>query len=125
MPKAWSAKDARQYKHVKDSEKQRGRSTDQAEEIAARTVNKQRREEGRTPTKRTQGTGNPNASLDELTRDELYNRAKEMDISGRSRMKKVELVKAVGGANQKRTRAAARAVPRTRRPPGTTSTSTQ
>ncbi|MDO5699771.1 MAG: hypothetical protein Q4G51_17545 [Dermatophilus congolensis] len=48
MPKSWSAKDERQYEHVKDSEKDRGRSDDRAEEIAARTVNKQRRSEGRT-----------------------------------------------------------------------------
>lgn len=48
MPKAWSDKDERQYEHVKESEKERGHSNDRAEEIAARTVNKQRREEGRT-----------------------------------------------------------------------------
>ncbi|QEG36946.1 hypothetical protein [Bythopirellula goksoeyrii] len=48
MPKAWSDKDERQYKHVKESEKERGRSEDRAEEIAARTVNKQRSKEGRT-----------------------------------------------------------------------------
>jgi hypothetical protein len=48
MPKAWSAKDERQYEHVKESEKKEGKSTDKAEEIAARTVNKHRKEEGRT-----------------------------------------------------------------------------
>jgi len=48
MPNAWSKKDERQYEHVKDSEKERGRSEDRAQEIAARTVNKQRRSEGRT-----------------------------------------------------------------------------
>ncbi len=48
MPKAWSDKDERQYEHVKKSEKERGHSEDRAEEIAARTVNKQRSEEGRT-----------------------------------------------------------------------------
>ena len=49
MPQqAWSDKDERQYEHVKESEKERGRSTDRAEESAARTVNTQRREEGRT-----------------------------------------------------------------------------
>ena len=48
MPKSWSAKDERQYKHVKKSEKEQGRSEDRAEEIAARTVNKQRKKEGRT-----------------------------------------------------------------------------
>lgn len=46
--KAWSARDERQYEHVKESERERGKSEDRAEEIAARTVNKQRREDGRT-----------------------------------------------------------------------------
>ena len=48
MPKSWSDKDERQYEHVKKSEKEQGRSEDKAEEIAARTVNKQRSKEGRT-----------------------------------------------------------------------------
>src|SRR5206468_11876256 len=48
MPKAWSAKRERQYEHIKKSEKEQGRSTDRAKEIAARTVNKQRAESGET-----------------------------------------------------------------------------
>jgi hypothetical protein len=48
MPKAWSNKDERQYEHIKESEKKEGRSTERAKEIAARTVNKQRKKEGRT-----------------------------------------------------------------------------
>ena len=48
MPKAWSSKDERQYEHVKASEKKEGKSTDRAKEIASRTVNKHRKEEGRT-----------------------------------------------------------------------------
>ena len=48
MPSAWSNKDERQYEHIKASEKKEGRSTERAEEIAARTVNKHRKEEGRT-----------------------------------------------------------------------------
>jgi hypothetical protein len=96
MPKAWSKKDERMYEHIKESAEKQGKSEDTAEEIAARTVNKQRREEGRTPNKRTQGTGNPNKSMDERTRDELYNLAKEKKIAGRSKMSKDELVKAVG-----------------------------
>lgn len=48
MPKSWSGKDERQYEHVKDSERRQGRSPKRAKEIAARTVNKQRRREGRT-----------------------------------------------------------------------------
>ncbi len=95
MPEAWSAKDERQYQHVKQSEKQRGASTDRAEEIAARTVNKQRREDGRTPNRRTMGTGNPRAPLEERTRDELYNLAEQNDIRGRSRMNKTQLITAI------------------------------
>jgi hypothetical protein len=48
MPKAWSSKDERQYEHVKASEKKEGKSTARAKEIAARTVNKHRKAEGRT-----------------------------------------------------------------------------
>jgi hypothetical protein len=48
MPKAWSEKDERQYEKVKQSAKDSGKSTDRAEQIAARTVNKRRRVEGRT-----------------------------------------------------------------------------
>jgi hypothetical protein len=48
MPKAWTAKDERQYEHVKESEKKEGKSTERAKEIAARTVNKERKKEGRT-----------------------------------------------------------------------------
>jgi hypothetical protein len=95
MPRAWTSKDERQYQHVKDSELQRGRSTRRAKEVAARTVNKQRREEGRTESARTQGTGNPNTGLDERTKDELLNRARELDVKGRSKMSKAELAKAI------------------------------
>lgn len=95
MPKAWSDKDERQYDHVKQSELDRGEKEARAEEIAARTVNKQRREEGRTPNKRTQGTGNPDRALGELSRDELYNRAREQGVAGRSRMSKAQLVEAL------------------------------
>ena len=48
MPKSWSNKDERQYEHIKEGYEERGKSEDTAEEIAARTVNKQRKEEGRT-----------------------------------------------------------------------------
>ena len=95
MPEAWSSKDERMYEHVKDSELERGRSTAKAKEIAARTVNKHRREEGRTPNRTTQGTGNPSRSLEARSRQELYNRAKELDVEGRSGMSKDELVRAI------------------------------
>ena len=52
MPKAWSAKDERQYEHIKDSEKKEGRSAKRAKQIAAATVNKQRKAEGRTKSQR-------------------------------------------------------------------------
>ena len=94
MP-SWSRKDERQYEHIKESELKRGASEDRAEEIAARTVNKHRREAGRTPSKRTQGTGNPNVALAERSRDELYNLAQELDIKGRSKMNKTELSRAI------------------------------
>jgi plasmid stabilization system protein ParE len=94
MP-SWTDKDERQYEHIKESSEDRGKSEDRAEEIAARTVNKHRREEGRTPNRRTQGTGNPNRGLESRTRDEVYNQAKELGIQGRSKMSKHELVAAV------------------------------
>lgn len=95
MADAWTRKDKRQFEHVKESERERGLSQSKAEEIAGRTVNKRRREEGRTPNTRTQGTGNPNLPLDELTRDELYNRAKERRVAGRSAMSKSELIESL------------------------------
>jgi len=53
MPQAWSAKDERQYEHIKDSEKKEGRSLKRAKQIAAATVNKQRKAEGRTSVQRS------------------------------------------------------------------------
>lgn len=94
MP-SWSRKDERKYEHIKESAKDRGASADRAKAMAARTVNKGRREEGRTPNETTQGTGNPNRGLEARTKQELYNRAKEMGIEGRSRMDKAELVAAI------------------------------
>ena len=95
MPSTWTAKDERQYEHIRDSAHERGKSERQAREIAARTVNKQRRQEGRTPNKTTQGTGNPHAPLEERTVKELQNRAKELNIAGRSNMNKAALIEAI------------------------------
>ena len=94
MP-SWSNKDERQYEHIKDSSKKRGASEKRAKQIAARTVNKTRRQEGRTPNKSSQGTGNPNKSLQDRTVKELQNIAADKNIRGRSKMKKDELVKAI------------------------------
>lgn len=95
MPRRWTAKDERKYEHIKDAQLDEGVSEDRAEEIAARTVNKHRRLEGRTENTRTQGTGNPNKPLAERTRDELYNQAKELRIEGRGSMRKDDLVRAI------------------------------
>tara|TARA_Y100001973_G_scaffold33951_1_gene51180 strand:- start:5470 stop:5775 length:306 start_codon:yes stop_codon:yes gene_type:complete len=99
MPDAWREKDERQYQHIKQSLLDEGKSEEQAEEIAARTVNKQRREEGITPNKTSQGTGNPHTRLEARTKQELYNRAKELDIENRSEMSKEELIAAIRKAN--------------------------
>jgi hypothetical protein len=91
----WSPKDERQYGHVKESVQERGTSEERAAEIAACTVNKQRRKEGRTPNKTTQGTGNPQRQLEEHTKQELYNRARQLEIQGRSKMRKADLIEAI------------------------------
>jgi plasmid stabilization system protein ParE len=98
MPTSWSDKDERQYEHIRKAEEERGRPEDRAEEIAARTVNKRRRLEGRTPNRRTSGTGNPTRRLEERSRDELYNRARELKVRGRSSMTKAELIDAIRGS---------------------------
>jgi hypothetical protein len=98
MPPAWSDKDERQYEKIKQSSQQRGVSESRAKEIAGRTVNKTRRKEGRTPQKSTQGTGNPNKPLEKRSKKELYNLAAEMEISGRSKMKKDDLIRAIRNA---------------------------
>ncbi|MEU8900552.1 plasmid stabilization protein [Nocardia sp. NPDC048505] len=107
MPKAWSDKRERQYQHIKDSEKKQGASTERAEEIAARTVNKNRAQSGESRTaSRTStrdmspqrrgglrsGTKRPKGP----TRDQLYNEAKQRNIKGRSSMTKGELADALG-----------------------------
>ena len=94
MP-SWSKNDRDMYEEIRKSYRERGEDEETAEEIAARTVNKHRREEGRTPNRTTQGTGNPNLPLEERTRQELYNRARELGIEGRSRMDKQELARAI------------------------------
>lgn len=95
MPAAWSKRDERKFQHIKESEIERGRSENKAAEIAARTVNKQRREAGLTPNKTTQGTGNPTTRLETHSKDELYNRAKALSVKGRSSMNKEQLIAAI------------------------------
>jgi hypothetical protein len=99
-------KRARQYEHVKDSAKDRGASENRAEEIAARTVNKERarsgesRQRSRTSTQdvsssrrggQRSGTNRPKGR----TRDQLYEEAKNLNIEGRSKMNKSQLQRAV------------------------------
>ena len=91
----WTDKDERQYEHIKESATEDGASPREAKEIAARTVNKTRRQQGRTENRRTMGTGNPNLPLKERSRDELYNLARELGIQGRSRMLKADLLRAI------------------------------
>ena len=97
MPRGWSKHDEDMYEAIKESSLDRGMDQGRAEEIAARTVNKNRRLEGRTPNKHTQGKGNPNSGYEDRTRDELYNIAKQKKIAGRSKMSKDELIEAIRG----------------------------
>jgi hypothetical protein len=107
MPqRAWSNKRERQYEHVKSSARKRGASTKRAKEIAARTVNKERARSGESRTRsrtsvrdissgrrggKRSGTRSPRGR----TRDQLYNEAKRLNISGRSTMTKAQLQRAV------------------------------
>jgi hypothetical protein len=107
MPqKAWSNKRERQYEHVKESERKQGRSTKRAKEIAARTVNKERarsgeaKESSRSSTRdlssgRRGGLRAGTRSERGRTKEQLYNEAKRMGISGRSKMNKAQLRRAV------------------------------
>lgn len=109
MPQqGWSAKRERQYQEIKESQRERGSSEDRAEEIAARTVNKNRAQAGESkqasksslddvsPQHRggkragnRQGPGGP-------TKEQLYNEAKKKNLKGRSKMSKKQLQNALG-----------------------------
>lgn len=93
----WIAKDKRQYDHIESNELKGGSSEDEAAEIAARTVSKHRRREGLNPNRTTQGTGNPSKRLNDRTVAELRNLAADANFAGRSRMRKPELIAALGG----------------------------
>ena len=95
MPRGWNKHDEAKYEAIKESSLDRGMDEGRAQEIAARTVNKARRQEGRAPNKFTQGTGNPNNGYEDRTRDELYNIAKKKNVAGRSKMTKGELMAAL------------------------------
>jgi hypothetical protein len=106
MPQGSNKKRERQYEHIKAGLKERGRSEDTAEEIAARTVNKERARSGEAKTSSRTSTKDMSSSRrgglrshsgsQGRTRDQLYNEAKQKNVKGRSKMTKAQLEKAVG-----------------------------
>lgn len=107
MPRGASPKRERQYEHIKQSAKDRGESTGRAEEIAARTVNKERARSGESKTASRTSTQDMSSGKrggrrsgkgsQGPTYDQLYAEAKRRDISGRSDMNKSQLQRALGG----------------------------
>lgn len=106
MPRGSSPKRERQYEHIKDSAKQRGQSTKRAEEIAARTVNKERARSGEAKTASRTSTRDMSSSRRGGLRShsgaggptyaQLYAEARSRGIKGRSSMKKAQLKRALG-----------------------------
>ena len=113
MPQpGWTPKRERQYEHIRDGLLERGTTEDKAEEIAARTVNKERARSG-------EAQNASRSSLDDIsssrrgglrshdgsggrTYDQLYNEAREKGIEGRSAMSKAELLRAVKSHDRRR-----------------------
>jgi hypothetical protein len=107
MPqRAWSAKRERQYQHVKEGLEERGRSESTAEEIAARTVNKERARAGEAQQASRTSTDDISSSRrgglrshrgpGGRTKAQLYEEARRRGIKGRSSMSKAQLERAVG-----------------------------
>jgi hypothetical protein len=101
-------KRARQYEHIKDSQKDQGTSESRAEEIAARTVNKERARSGESRNRSRTSTQDMSSSRrggqrsgsnrpKGRTRDQLYEEAKDLGIEGRSSMNKDQLRRAIAG----------------------------
>jgi hypothetical protein len=101
-------KRARQYEHIKQGARKQGASSDRAEEIAARTVNKERARSGESRTRSLSSTRDMSASRrgglrsgtsrqKGRTKEQLYNEAKRLGVEGRSRMNKAQLQGAVAG----------------------------
>ncbi|KQX49825.1 MULTISPECIES: hypothetical protein [unclassified Streptomyces] len=109
MPRGSSPKRERQYEHVKESAKQRGESEKRAEEIAARTVNKERARHGESKTSSRlsredmssgeRGGRRSHSGAEGRTYDQLYEEAKRRNIDGRSKMNKEQLRRALGGGS--------------------------
>lgn len=108
MPAGSSAKRERQYEHIKEGQKEQGVSEGRAEEIASRTVNKERAQTGESrrasrtsvrdkpaPERGGERSGKGQGPVSP-TRDQLYNEAKQRGIDGRSKMNKQELSRALG-----------------------------
>jgi hypothetical protein len=107
MPQqAWSKKRERQYEHIKEGLEERGRDEDEAEEIAARTVNKERARSGEAKQRSKTSTRDISSSRrgglrshrgsGGRTKAQLYEEAKKKTVKGRSSMTKAELERAVG-----------------------------
>jgi hypothetical protein len=105
MPRAWSNKRERQYEHIRDGLEDRGYGEDTAEEIAARTVNKERARAGESKTaspssirdmsSSRRGGLRSHSGSKGRTKEQLYNEAKRKNVKGRSRMTKAQLEAAV------------------------------
>ena len=106
-------KRARQYEHIKESERRSGASERRAEEIAARTVNKERARSGEARTKsrtstrdissgRRGGLRSGTARSKGRTYEQLYGEAKKLNVPGRSTMNKAQLQRAVDGRKRAR-----------------------
>jgi hypothetical protein len=103
---AWSKKRERQYDHIKEGLRERGANEKKAEEIAARTVNKERARAGEAKqASRTsvqdissgrRGGLRSHRGAGGRTKAQLYNEARQKGVEGRSKMNKAELERAVG-----------------------------
>src|SRR5205823_12107424 len=107
MPQnAWNPKRERQYEHIKESLKERGAKEDKAEEIAARTVNKERARSGesrqasrtsiRDISSSQRGGQRSHSGSGGRTKEQLYQEARRKNVKGRSSMTKDQLARAVG-----------------------------
>ncbi|WP_405009543.1 plasmid stabilization protein [Kitasatospora sp. NBC_01539] len=106
MPRGSSAKRERQYEHIRDSALGRGESEQRAEEIAARTVNKERARHGesRTASRSSvedissgrRGGLRSHSGAQGPTYEQLYNEARQRNVRGRSTMNKQQLARALG-----------------------------
>jgi hypothetical protein len=113
MPRPeWTAKQDRKYEHIKKSVKERGASTGEAEEIAARTIQKERARRGQTKTASRTSVKDISSSRrgglrshrgpGGRTKEQLYNEARQRGIKGRSKMTKAQLQRAVDAKDRRR-----------------------